>query len=73
MKMARKTKKMQTDIQLPVLRIQNSDSVFPSSNDATPELDVVLASVFRVFVARGRAIRASREKQKSDGLQNKDA
>jgi hypothetical protein len=61
--MARKTKKMQTDIQLPVLRIQkNSDCVFPASAVENPELDTILASVLRVFAARGRAIREERAK-----------
>jgi hypothetical protein len=63
MKMARKTKKMQTDIQLPDLRIQNSDSVSPPLAVENPELDTILASVLRVFAARGRAIRAERAKE----------
>jgi hypothetical protein len=61
--MARKTRKMKTDIQLPVLRMQkNSDPVFPASAVENPELDAILASVLRVFAARGRAIRQARAK-----------
>lgn len=54
--MARKTKKMKTDIQLPAVKIQqNSDSVLPPLASENPELDTLLASVLRVFAARGRA------------------
>jgi hypothetical protein len=70
MKMARKTKKMQTDIQLPDLRIQNSDSVFPASAIANPEVDALLASVLRVFAARGRAIREARAKAEGNEEQS---
>ncbi len=61
--MARKTKKMNTGIPLPILNIQkNSDSIFQPSAIENPELDAILASVFRIFAARGRALREAREK-----------
>jgi len=61
--MARKSKKMNADIQLPILKIQtDSDSVFPPLASDNPELDALLASVLRVFAARGRAIREARAK-----------
>jgi hypothetical protein len=61
--MARKTKKMNTGTQLPILNIQkNPDSIFQPSAIENPELDAILASVLRVFAARGRAIREAREK-----------
>jgi hypothetical protein len=67
--MARKTKKMKMGIQLPSVKIQkNSDSVLPPLASENPELDTLLASVLRVFAARGRAIREAREKQKVDGM-----
>ncbi len=61
--MARKTKKMNADIHLPVMNEKGKgDSLSPASTNATPELDAILASVLRVFAARGRAIRAERAK-----------
>jgi hypothetical protein len=66
MKMARKTKKMKTDIQLLVLNEKGrGDSLSPASTNASPDLDTLLASVFRVFAARGRAIRAKRAKMEA--------
>lgn len=68
--MARITKKMKTVIQLPILNIQkNSDSVLPPLAIENPELGALLASVLRVFAARGRALREAREKLEIEKLQ----
>lgn len=62
--MARKTKKMKTSIQLPVLNgTGKGDSNSPAAITANPQLDAILASVLRVFAARGRAIREARDKK----------
>ena len=69
--MARKTKKMKTEIQSPVLNSRgNRNPISTASTTETADLDALLASVLRVFAARGRAIREAREKQQVDRLQN---
>jgi len=65
--MARRTKKMKTEIQLPLLdnRAKGHTDMGAATSETT-NLDALLASVLRVFAARGRALREAREKQKGD-------
>jgi hypothetical protein len=62
--MARKTKQMKTEIRSLVLPNDENENtiraIVPTKNT---NLDTILASVFCVFAARGKAIRQAREKK----------
>jgi imidazole glycerol phosphate synthase subunit HisF len=69
----RKTKKVKTEIQLPVLKSRgNGSTASVTAATETADIGALLASVLRVFAARGRAIREAREKRDTEGVQNKE-
>jgi hypothetical protein len=62
--MARQTKKKKTDNRSLVLpNEENANAVPPVLPIKSTNLDTILASVFCIFAARGKAIRQAREKK----------